>query len=315
MCMCSTTFWRKLFPGIPDKLRGQINLLIFYVWIIVLILVGCRGRVADNEVVARVGNSTLNREEMKQRMAWEGMRPDQESDFVDRWVNRELLFQEGKRWDLDNSDELTWEIDLVEREYIIQKLLERTFAREVNISEEEIISYFEEHKEEFRIDEEEVRALHILTETRAVANLARQEIVAGKSFEEVAKEYSIGIFKDRGGDMGFFRKQDVIPEIERYAFRLSEGRMSSVFSSSHGYHVLKVLKKLTRGDYKELQSVREEIFNQIRVNKERSVYYNLLSQLQNKTKVSVSIPTNRDARPDTLAAEILQEIAKEQSEQ
>lgn len=312
--MCSRTFWRKLFPKIPEKLLKQINPLIFHICIAALILVGCRGRSADDEVVARVGNNTLNRQEIKQQMAWEGMRPDQESDFVDRWVNRELLFQEGKRWDLNDSDELKWEIELVEKEYVIQKLLERTFAREVNISEEEIISYYEEHKEEFRIDEEEVRALHILTETGAVANLARQEIVAGKSFEEVAKEYSIGIFKDRGGDMGFFRKQDVIPEIERYAFRLSEGRISPVFSSSHGYHVIKVLKKLARGDYKELLSVREKIFNQIRVNKERSVYYNLLSQLQNKTKVSVSIPSSRETKSDTVSAEVGQGVVKEQSE-
>ena len=279
----------------------------YSIFIIFLVLVGCRSRVAENEIVARVGNAVLSREVMHQRMAWEGMRPEQESDFVDRWVNRELLFQEAKRLRLDKALELRWELELVEKEYLIHKLLERAFAERVQIADEEIAAYYEKNKELFRVAEDEVRALHVLTKSKREADVAYQEIRAGKVFEKVANERSVGIFRERGGDMGFFKRGDVIPEVARLAFRLSEGRVSNVFRSSHGYHILKVLKKRKKEDVKELEEVRDEIFQRLRASKERSVYYDLLYQLQNKTKVYVSVPQSQEVGRDTLTAQVDQE--------
>lgn len=267
----------------------------------------------DDEVVARVGNTILTREDMKQKMAWEGVGPDQESDFVDRWVDRELLYQEAKRLGLDKAVELQWEIELVEKEYVIQMLLERTFMQEVEITEEEIVDYYERNKDEFQADEEAVRAFHILKESKAEADVARQEIMAGKAFEKVAQESSVGIFRERGGDMGFFRRGDVIPEIERYAFRLPEGQVSRVFQSNYGFHIIKVIKKRARGDYREISEVRDDIFHQLRVNKERSAYYDILFQLQNRTKVSVTIPRSLEGKQDTLTVQT-EENGLEESE-
>lgn len=304
--MSSKAYWKRRCPMCPDGIRKMVRSLPFHMIVMILLFVGCRGGASDDEVVARVGNAVLSRETMEQKMAWEGVGTDQESDFVDRWVNRELLYLEAKRRGLDQSMELRWEMELVEKEYLIQKLLERTFAQRVEIAEDEIAAYYENHKEEFRVDEDEVRALHILTKTRADANVARQEIIAGKPFEDAVMEHSVGIFKENGGNMGFFCRGDVIPEIQRYAFRLAEGRVSPVFSSNYGYHIIKIIKKRARGDYKDLADVRDEIFNQIRVNKERSAYYDLLFRLQNQTEVYVSIPKAREEEPDTAAIPIQQ---------
>ena len=300
MCKYMKKFW-KMLSGKPLEIfeKGS-QYSAFLLLMVIFVILGCRGRVADDEIVARVGDTALSRTEMKQKMAWGGMSADRESDFIDRWVNRELLYQEAKRMDLDESVELRWELEQVEKEFLVQKLLERTFAQEVQITEEEIESYYEENKEDFLVAEDEVSALHILTKTQAEANIARQEIIAGKTFEDVAREYSIGIFKDRGGNMGFIRKEDVIPEIERNAFRLAEGRVSRVFSSSYGFHILKVIKKRMRGDFKDLSDVHDEIFQHLRINKERSVYSDLLFQLQNKTKVYVPVPNSVRENIDTL---------------
>jgi len=289
-----------LFKKSSEGRIGIQEVLFFLTKFVVLIFVGCQSRVSENQIVARAGDSVLDREAMHQRMTWEGMRPEQESEFVDRWVNRELLFQEAKRLGLDKALELRWELELVEKEYLIQKLLERTFAKGVQVTDAEIAAYYEKNKELFRVDEDEIRALHILTKARREADIASQEIRAGKPFEKVAEERSVGIFRGMGGDMGFFNRGDVIPEVARLAFRLSEGRVSNIFQSNHGYHILKVLKKRKRGDIKELSEVRDEIFQHLRVSKERSVYYDLLYQLQNETKVYVSVPQSKEGHEDTL---------------
>lgn len=234
-------------------------------------------------------------------MSAEGMNAGRESDFVDRWVNRELLYREAKRLGLDRSEDLRLELELVEKEYLIQKLLERQFAERVQITEEEILRYYEENKDLFRVDEDEVLVQHILSETRADANAAYQEIMAGNAFEAVARERSTGMFREQGGNMGYIRSGDVIPEVSRAAFRLAEGRVSAVFQSRYGFHIVKIVKKKSEGDYKDLADVHADILERLRVSKEQRLYYDLLYQLQNQSNVFVSVPA--DSGSDSTAVD------------
>jgi len=235
-------------------------------------------------------------------MEWEGMRPEQESEFIDRWVNRELLYQEAKKQGLDESEseDLRMELEMVEKEYLIQKLLDKTYAQMIQFTDEEIQSYYEKNIDLFRVNEDQVRAMHILTETKEEADLARQEILAGMPFDEVARERSVGILRERGGDMGFIRREDVINQIERIVFRLGEEGLSNVFESDYGFHIVKVIKKLNEGDAKDLADVRDEIRQQLQVRKERSVYYDFLFQLQNSTEVDIPIPKYVQENGDTV---------------
>ncbi len=264
---------------------------------LIILIPRCGRDVPESDIVAQVGNSVLGISEMKQRMALEGLSTDRESEFVDRWINKELLFQEAKRQKFDaNSPELEWELDLVRKEHAIQKLLDRTYLEKIQVTEDEIQSYYDKNRETFVVadGEEEVRALHILIKTRSEADLAQQEIAAGKSFEEVARERSTDMFKDTGGDMGFFRPDDVIPEISRNAFRLPEGRVSQVFSSRYGYHILKVLKKYSAGNIKDLTDMRNEILQRLRIRKEGAIYYELLFRLDKEFNVVRKIPKNEE---------------------
>lgn len=254
----------------------------------------CGRRTENEEIIARVENAVLTRKDLMDRIDLETVRPDQEKEFVEKWVDRELLYREAKRLGLDKSKELEWELELVEKEYAIQKLLERIYAKKIQITEEEIVAYYEQNQDLFLVDEDEVRILHILTEKRSEARVELQEIQAGKEFGEVARERSIGLFKEKGGSLGYIKREDVIPEIARIAFHLEPGKVSSIIHSGHGYHIIKVVKKRSKGDVKALSEVRDEILQRLRVIKERSVYYDLLFQLQNEAKVYIAIPQNEE---------------------
>ena len=282
-------------------------LLSVCVFIFSLSLLTCKVRNSGNEIIAQVGNVNLSRQEMNTRMGWEGMKPEQESEFIDRWVNRELLYQEAKKLGLDEleSEDLQMELEMVEKEYYIQKLLDRTYAQNIQITEEEIKSYYDKNIDLFRVNEDQVKAMHILTEIKEEADLAYQEIRAGKSFDEVARERSIGILRERGGDMGFIRREDVINQVERYAFRTPEGEVSNVFESDYGFHIIKVVKKLKENDAKDLVDVQNEIIQQLQVRKERSIYYDLLFRLQNNTKVKINMPRDIQTESDTSRVSIM----------
>lgn len=73
----------------------------------------------------------------------------------------------------------------------------------------------------------------------------RQEIVSNKiTFEEAAKEYSMGPSAKNGGSLGKFGRGDMVPEFEKIAFTEEVGKVSEIFESPFGFHILVVHKKL-----------------------------------------------------------------------
>lgn len=278
-------FW-KIFGGhIRNPMRSRNGILLLA---LPVLLLACRSGNKESDVAARVGNAVLLRSTIDRRMAIEGYKPDQVSDYIERWVNRELLSQEARRLGFNRSEGLDLELEAVEKEFLIQKLLEAAFAERIQVSDDEITAVYEKDKDFFAALTDEVRLLHILTETRDEANLAYREIQTGKPFEDVARTRSIDVFHEQGGDMGFVRADQLSPEVAQVAFRLQKGGLSSVFSTSQGYHILKVSDKRSKGDIKPLSEVKDEVRDRVRIGKERNVYFDLLYQLQNRNKVYVA---------------------------
>jgi parvulin-like peptidyl-prolyl isomerase len=215
-----------------------------------------------------------------------------------------LLYQEAKRLGLNDAVDLQWELELAEKEYLINKLLERVYSERIQISDQEIESYYTKNRELFEVKEDEARVLHISTKTKAEADFALQEIKAGKAFDKVAKERSIDVFRENGGDMGFIRRSDVIPEVARVCFNLPENGESPVFQSSYGYHIVRVLKKYRASEIKRLEDVKSDIVRRLRIEKERNAYYDYLVQIQNKSKVFIEFPKDRSMDSDSLGRSV-----------
>ncbi|XVJ52394.1 MAG: peptidylprolyl isomerase [Vampirovibrio sp.] len=86
----------------------------------------------------------------------------------------------------------------------------------------------------------EVRASHLLVESEEEAARLRQEILAGKSFEEVAKVVSKCPSGRNGGDLGFFGRGRMVPEFDQAAFTQPVGEISEPIQTQFGYHLLVV---------------------------------------------------------------------------
>lgn len=124
-----------------------------------------------------------------------------------------------------------------------QLLLENLLKERIQITDEEMKTYFEGNKEQFN-QGEEVKASHILVETEEEANDLLTQLNEGADFAELAKKHS----KDtnsaiEGGDLGFFGKGLMVKEFEEVAFSLAIGELSGVVKSEHGFHIIKVTEK------------------------------------------------------------------------
>jgi peptidyl-prolyl cis-trans isomerase C len=96
-------------------------------------------------------------------------------------------------------------------------------------------------------EQQEVRARHILVENEADAKAILVELKKGGDFAELAKTKS----KDpsaaaEGGDLGYFTKDQMVPEFAEVAFKLDKGQLSDPVKSQFGWHIIRVEDKRTK---------------------------------------------------------------------
>ena len=115
-----------------------------------------------------------------------------------------------------------------------------------------------------------VRAQHILlsipqntdeTTITKVYETTRDLLVriqSGEDFGELAKIYSQGPAANSGRDMGWFKRGEIVPFLERVVFNLKVGNVSDVIQSPLGLHVIKLMDK-EEGEIKPLEAVKQEI--------------------------------------------------------
>ena len=94
--------------------------------------------------------------------------------------------------------------------------------------------------------EQEVHARHILVETEDDAKAIVAELKKGADFAELAKKKSKDPGASDGGDLGFFTKDQMVPEFSAVAFSLDPGKISDPVKSQFGWHVIKVEEKRAR---------------------------------------------------------------------
>ena len=88
--------------------------------------------------------------------------------------------------------------------------------------------------------EKEVHARHILVPTEEEAKAIKAELDKGADFAKLAKEKSKDPGAADGGDLGFFTKEQMVPEFSAVAFALAPGKVSDPVKSQFGWHVIKV---------------------------------------------------------------------------
>ena len=111
---------------------------------------------------------------------------------------------------------------------------------------------------------EQVHAQHILVADAETAQKVLDELKAGKTFEELAAQYSQDTgSKDSGGDLGWFPRGVMVTAFEEAAFSLAVGEVSQPVQTDFGYHIIKVLGKEVRPlDAEMLQQMQEQAFSE-----------------------------------------------------
>ena len=198
------------------------------------------------EVVATVNGEIITRDDVVTAIIALGAEyQDLPQDYIwdpilEQIINRKLIVVAAREADLDSSEAYLLEMAMIEEEMLQQMYMRVRVDEEV--TDEAVQAAFENWLVEYQSNGlgDQVHARHILlgSEEEAAAVVARAD--AGENFAELARELSIGPSGADGGDLGWFRYGDMVPEFADSAYALQPGDISGPVESPFGWHVIKM---------------------------------------------------------------------------
>ena len=198
-------------------------------------------------IVANVNNEDISLETMIHAM--NELPPEIQSqpfmsyyeDLLERVIDIKLFAQEGKKMKLDEEPSVRAAIDFVIEKVLMQAFLSK-YVQE-NIKEENLKASYNN----FIADEtsrEEIKASHILMDTESEAIDVINMLNDGDDFAELAKNKSTGPSGPSGGDLGWFKRGQMVPPFEKAAFSLNKNEISQKpVQTQFGWHVIKIFDK------------------------------------------------------------------------
>ena len=198
-------------------------------------------------IVANVNNEDISLETMIHAM--NELPPEIQSqpfmsyyeDLLERVIDIKLFAQEGKKMKLDEEPSVRAAIDFVIEKVLMQAFLSK-YVQE-NIKEENLKASYNN----FIADEtsrEEIKASHILIDTESEAIDVINMLNDGDDFAELAKNKSTGPSGPSGGDLGWFKRGQMVPPFEKAAFSLNKNEISQrPVQTQFGWHVIKIFDK------------------------------------------------------------------------
>ena len=198
-------------------------------------------------IVANVNNEDISLETMIHAM--NELPPEIQSqpfmsyyeDLLERVIDIKLFAQEGKKMKLDEEPSVRAAIDFVIEKVLMQAFLSK-YVQE-NIKEENLRASYNN----FIADEtsrEEIKASHILMDTESEAIDVINMLNDGDDFAELAKNKSTGPSGPSGGDLGWFKRGQMVPPFEKAAFSLNKNEITQrPVQTQFGWHVIKIFDK------------------------------------------------------------------------
>ncbi len=202
-----------------------------------------------------------------------------EEAHVDRYIeelrNDRQLTDSQLRAELQRSG-MNYEDFRRQARYQLEKMmmLDQEVRQKVSVPPPDIKAYYDSHPDEFAIKDERYRIAQVLivipanptdeqrATAKAKAEAVRKRAVSGADFAELARRFSDDSSRSSGGDLGWFKPDDIMEEILAAVKPLKPGEVSEVVETKHGLHVLKLQAHEMPGS-KPLDDVTEYIRNKL----------------------------------------------------
>ncbi|HEX2654839.1 MAG TPA: peptidylprolyl isomerase [Xanthobacteraceae bacterium] len=218
------------------------------------------------------------------------MAPEAKRDYLATFMTDMLLVAKaGEAQKIPDSDDFKRRLAYFRNKILMEMALQA--LAKAAITDDAMHKLYDEATKQMA-GEKEVRARHILVETEDQAKAVLDEIKKGGNFAEIAKQKSKDPGAAEGGDLGYFTKDQMVPEFAEVAFKLDKGQLSDPVKTQFGWHVIKVEDKRDR-PMPEFDKVKDQLENYLT----RRAQAELINKLRTDGKVE-----RLDAKPAAPAA-------------
>ncbi len=198
----------------------------------------------EDPVIARVGAIDVKRSDLVRSL--DGLPPQVQQMplqtvyplILDRLIDGKLITNAARGQKLNEDAEVKRRLADYEDRVVQEVYLNRAVAAKVD--DKALKDRYDQFLKA-NPPQEEVRARHILVASEAAAKDIIAELKKGGDFATIAKAKSTDGSAKEGGDLGFFAKEDMVPEFSEAAFALKAGEFTQApVKSQFGWHVIKL---------------------------------------------------------------------------
>ena len=260
----------------------------------------------NDEILAQVGDSRLTASRLAMMI---DLMPPQiqvmlrsneqmKKELINRWVEINLIVQEALAAKIDQDPVVMLKIDEMRNRILVEMLISKKLDTGTEVPPEEIAAYYAAHSSEYE-QGEQVQAQHILIRLDADAGAAEQEkarksiamiqerLKKGDSFADLAAQYSEDPgSKNKGGNLGYFGRGQLVKEFEDACFATKPGEISEPVRTGFGWHLVHVLDRKAP-EKLALEQVSKEIEAKLKAQRNEQALKKLIAELKTKYPVTV----------------------------
>jgi len=213
--------------------------------------------------------------------------PDGRKKFLEELITRELLLQESRKRGLDRDRALVERVERFKERSVLDHLMREEVDSRITVTLEEMKAYYAANPGGFTA-QDDMRASHILVKTEEDALDVKKRLEQGEEFAALAKKASLDLAtKFKGGDLGPIKKGQTIPQFEKTLLALKVGETSHPVATQFGYHIIK-LNDRTTGASLSFEDAKDQVKEQIQVEKKRKRFDELVASLRAKARLRVA---------------------------
>jgi peptidyl-prolyl cis-trans isomerase C len=216
--------------------------------------------------------------------------------LLNQTIDDRLLHAEADREGFWKNPDFMTQMNDFRRDQMMQAWYDREVVKKVVVDDSMKRNYYRDHKNDY-ITPEQARAREIQVKTKAAADSLRALIADKKAaFETLAKANSLAPDKDRGGDMGFFRRNTRAREIDDVAFTMKPGDLSQPIKTGESSFVILRLEEKRERKEKAFDEVAAEIEGRLKPQKTQERMTRLLDDLKKGHVVqdTLAVVQNKD---------------------
>lgn len=197
---------------------------------------------------------------------------------LEQVINNRVISEKAKSSQLEADPEVEKMFTQAKGQIIRNVFVERQVTAEV--SQKKLLKEYEALLTQLE-DVQETHARHILVDSEEKAKEVVGKLDGGAKFEDLVNEYSTGPSKESGGDLGYFAKNEMVPEFGDAAFALDVGNYTkNPIKTQFGWHIIKVEDRRKRPEPK-FEDVKLQLEQQLR----QQILADLLQKWQKDAKI------------------------------